>query len=324
MSHPDDGTIQALLDGELSPGERGRVESHLAACASCAARLAEARAFMEEADQLVEVLTVPDRPTRAVPRARPRVLLRTLAWAASIVMAVGIGYWGRGTIPTDSRESPDGDMAKVAATAAPAAKPVEDEAPAPAEQKALGGAREVVRAEPTRSAVADAAPASPEQGAGAVPLDRMNQAAPPPVAAGRELKDSRADAPAMKVAQAPEAAAPTWQVISMEEAVRLLDGQIRLIDGLTPDRVESGPGTAVAGADPSLALVRVVYASGNVLLDQQRPARTAERRQEAAAGQVGAAARADGAGWREREGLRFVVTGTVSPDSIQELVRRVR
>jgi hypothetical protein len=107
--------------------------------------------------------------------------------------------------------------------------------------------------------------------------------------------------------------------------VRLLGGQIRLIDGLAPDRTETGPGTAVAGADPAVAVVRVVYASGTVTLDEQRSATQVAARREAAADAVtGAMARAGVTAWQERGGIRFVVTGSVSADSLRALGARVR
>ncbi len=92
--------------------------------------------------------------------------------------------------------------------------------------------------------------------------------------------------------QADEPAA-AWRVISMEEGVRLLGGQIRLIDGLAAERVETGPGTAVAGADPAVAVVRVIYASGAVTLDEQRSA-TASRRSARSRRRGGGRGRAHG------------------------------
>ena len=106
--------------------------------------------------------------------------------------------------------------------------------------------------------------------------------------------------------------------------MRLLDGQIRLIDGLAPERVETGPGTAVSGADPALPLVRVIYASGTVILDQQRPASEVAARREADAAVAGAAAASAPTAWQERGGIRFVMTGSVSADSLRALGARVR
>ena len=105
----------------------------------------------------------------------------------------------------------------------------------------------------------------------------------------------------------------------------MLGGQIRLIDGLTPDRVESGPGTAVAGADPALPLVRIVYAAGGVILEEQRPLGHAGERQESSSkAALGAAAPGVATAWQERGGIRFVVTGSVSADSLRALGARVR
>ena len=63
MSHPDEGTIQMLLDGELSPDERARIEAHALSCAICSAKINEAQAIMQEADRLVNVIAVPARST---------------------------------------------------------------------------------------------------------------------------------------------------------------------------------------------------------------------------------------------------------------------
>jgi hypothetical protein len=113
-------------------------------------------------------------------------------------------------------------------------------------------------------------------------------------------------------------------VIALEEGVRILDGQIRLIDGLAPERVESGPGTAVTGADPTAAVVRVVYASGTIILDEQRVGPPAaggrlEAARPAQAGSVGPMP-----GWLEAGAIRFAVTGSVSADSLRALSARVR
>lgn len=44
MKHLDEGSLQALADGELPPGERRAAEAHLAGCAACAAAMASLRA----------------------------------------------------------------------------------------------------------------------------------------------------------------------------------------------------------------------------------------------------------------------------------------
>ena len=101
MSHVDDGTLHAYLDGELTPVEVGQLESHLAGCAGCRARLDEARVLIERAARLLGV-AVPPGPEHAAPplhqlRQPPpawRRLRVPLAWAATIVLALGLGWYG--------------------------------------------------------------------------------------------------------------------------------------------------------------------------------------------------------------------------------------
>jgi hypothetical protein len=95
--------FHALLDGELTPDEVRTIEAHVAACAACAARLAEARAIFDESNLLVDRLEMPERkgadsvgpapiPLAPTKRRISPQRLRTLAWAATIVIATGVGY----------------------------------------------------------------------------------------------------------------------------------------------------------------------------------------------------------------------------------------
>ncbi len=132
MSHADDGKLNALLDGELGPEEAASVEAHIAGCPDCARRLAEARRFLTESADLLAALDLPKsavagrapelhgsatakevgldrggamqspavrpepagapRPAFARPPARARLDFTTLAWAATVVLAIGVGY----------------------------------------------------------------------------------------------------------------------------------------------------------------------------------------------------------------------------------------
>lgn len=100
MSHVDDGTLHAYLDGELTPVEIERLETHFAGCSGCRARLDEERALIERAARLLG-LAVPAGPERAAPPLHqlrhPRPVLSRirvpLAWAATIVLALGLGYY---------------------------------------------------------------------------------------------------------------------------------------------------------------------------------------------------------------------------------------
>jgi len=104
MSHVDDGTLHAYLDGELSPAEVQGVEAHLAQCPACRGRLDEEHALITRAGELLALAAPPDRelpPFRAgdmKPLTRLWWKVRLpLAWAATVAIALGIGtYLGRG------------------------------------------------------------------------------------------------------------------------------------------------------------------------------------------------------------------------------------
>ncbi|TFG47234.1 MAG: hypothetical protein E4H38_08540 [Gemmatimonadales bacterium] len=72
--------------------------------------------------------------------------------------------------------------------------------------------------------------------------------------------------------------------------------------------------------------MRIVYANGAVVLDQQRPliSATEGRQRDAAKAVGGVAAEPSPTAWQQQGGIRFVVTGTVSEDSLRALGQRVR
>jgi len=78
MPHLDEGTLHALLDGELDVAEVKEIQTHLGACAACGSRLQDVKQFLAEADSLVGALEAPagaPRPGRAPaspPQARPQ------------------------------------------------------------------------------------------------------------------------------------------------------------------------------------------------------------------------------------------------------------
>ena len=101
MSHVDEGILHAYLDGELSPPERAALEVHLAQCVPCSARLAEERSLIARASAVLGAARPSERPAPpltelASPRRRGRRILGArlpFAWAATVVLALGIGYY---------------------------------------------------------------------------------------------------------------------------------------------------------------------------------------------------------------------------------------
>jgi len=64
MSHLDEGTLHALLDGELDLHEVKEIQAHIGSCAACGTRLREVKEFHGEADRIVGVLELPSGPSR--------------------------------------------------------------------------------------------------------------------------------------------------------------------------------------------------------------------------------------------------------------------
>lgn len=67
MSHLDEGTLHALLDGELELSEVSEIQMHLGTCVACGSRLQEVKQVLAEADRLVGAMEVP----AGTPRPRP-------------------------------------------------------------------------------------------------------------------------------------------------------------------------------------------------------------------------------------------------------------
>src|SRR5688500_2173969 len=140
MQHLDEGTIHALLDGELAGAEGTQILAHIETCEECSSRVAEERLIQAQAermileldepasragpaavppfttdepfvlpppspDQLVRqgppIVLVPDRDTD-----RPRLPLRYLAAAAMLVVAAGAGYLAIGARRTPAVAPP--------------------------------------------------------------------------------------------------------------------------------------------------------------------------------------------------------------------------
>lgn len=184
MQHLDDGRLQAWLDGAkagLDAGERAAIEHHLAACADCAARLDELAGLDEAAKSILggggtDAVTPPpfeDVVARAGRLEQTRSTyrrLRPFAWAASVVLALGIG-WGVNELSEPvSQTAPAGaefGPQRGAAAASEEARAAESEAlgardesqaPAPTDaddlaSDALVAADVVTEAEPTADVV---------------------------------------------------------------------------------------------------------------------------------------------------------------------------
>lgn len=302
MSHIDEGTLHAYLDGELSAVERADLERHLSVCVPCRNALHEARGFLSESDLLVQALDMPESASHAVatlPVATPRRSFRpaTLAWAASILVAIGLGYTIRNA-PSPAEENVPPAVATASQPVDRPSAPIQTAPPPAPVARDRGPTERVERrdAAPAKAAdrrdvraYADDAPAPPAAAnatadAGVSAL-AARPATPEPVVAQPRAAQSTAPSTVAMIDGVPvdtsmsrrafgPADPPAPRRITMDEAVTHLGGTIRLIDGLAPQRVELLAGIDVPGADPSREVVRIYYEEpdlGLVTLDQQRP-----------------------------------------------------
>lgn len=362
MSHLDEGMIHELLDGELPPDEARAARSHLVTCAECRAIYEEAKAFLDESNRLVTTLDADSGVTARLParppatdresfRARPSrgLPLRTMAWAASIFLAISLGYYG-----SDFRNHAAGKLKEEATPAlTPALLP--EQAPVVEEPSAPPAAAVARKTNQERQKPASPA-ASPQR------LDEVGQAAARDstalfraeneagAAGGRvagqsvasaelrsaavtdqaaDAKDAAEQPAAAPMNMAAKVAAPTVQPafrrVPMEEGVRILGGTIRLIDGLTPERVETGSGQLVAGARPGLSVVRVIYLDPprrEIWLDQQHGAGAAAAAADTIL--VPSSSGAESLQWHPAPGEWLSLTGFLTADSLHALARRVK
>lgn len=125
--HLEEGLLHELIDGEIASADLAPIQVHLAACEECRIRLEEARGFAAEADRLVETIELNEQEPRipgvAPLRPTPKRWGRDLAWAATVVLAAGVGYLARrdnaASLPRQeaAAPAPPADTAALDATA---------------------------------------------------------------------------------------------------------------------------------------------------------------------------------------------------------------
>ncbi len=240
MPHIDEGNLNALLDGALAGGEAAALREHLLLCANCRTRLDEAEHIRDQADAILAgalpvAATPPDfeeilARARAVgPQAPPRssaparlTTPRTLAWAASLVLALAGGWWAHElTLGPALRSGPlERVTARPGADAARAAEAAATRlsTPAPSTHAPGSPASTADLARRAQTPTDRAAAASGVAGLAQAPAGRTQRGAPANVAAVAPLAGPGTEAaPAAEpraptvvgAAPAPGAAAPT-------------------------------------------------------------------------------------------------------------------
>jgi hypothetical protein len=280
MPHLDDGQIAEWIDaaarprGETTPGE---VADHLRHCAVCRERVEQAQRVAERARAILGAAAPPvteappfevvlARAGRTTRRRRVGPPWRWLAWAATVVIAGGLGWYVRGAQPGPN--SPTGRAAATAPESDSAGLLAAAEARQPqAVTGAVGGVAQTPA--PGRPAASDAAPVREEKQQAVANAPAAAKVAPREAEADEALRDSGARAQALGAAPAaPGAAAapapgPPGNVvgattvseaqpaapqltITRDVAERLLGGPVATVPGLPVERYELlAPGRVV-------------------------------------------------------------------------------
>jgi hypothetical protein len=339
MSHVDDGTLHAYLDGELTPVERERTEGHLAGCAACRARLEEERVLIERAGRLLGLAAPPERaapPLHALRRPRRGSgLLIPLAWAAVVTLAIGVGWYARGTFMTD-RTAHESEQARLdsgtPAASSPATRPesAQDRLGAsPAGSPAPMGRVETRRDQPPPpTPVADGA-AGMRSGADREEADERLRTAPATPAAAKTLQTA-GNVVALAVNEAKDDStrqdAAAWPTIAAKQARDILGEDPGVIPGYAVGALRSNP------ADPAQIVVEQRVASAVVLLFERRSAVAAggpSRLAPAARGQEDASRQAVGFTSNERlaryvRSLRVEIAAALPADSLSVLLGLIK
>ena len=330
MSHADDGTLHAYLDGELSALEAVRLEAHLSECADCRRRLADERGLVTRAGELLAAAVPPERaapPLHQLRRPRPGRRARfPLAWAATLVLTVAVAWFVR--LP--HQPGPRTRLQR-AERSIPANPPRPDSA-APAEEKPSLDRDEAAPARLTPT-VQTPPPAPPRLGEVRAPdamgdLAAARPGAPPGASVatldtasrGNAAVASRSAAPARSQSQDLSASPQPYPgTISLADARTLLGTDPVAVPGL---RVLSIRRARLLGYSPVVVVEQVVDSSVIITVVHRRPAVSLpaagvsegaapalERRAETFADSLGGLPR----------GLEVDVVGPLPPDSLSRL-----
>ena len=332
MPHIPDEELHAYLDQALGRLRCVEIESHLDECTPCRVARDEIAALRDRTTALLARLapgrTVPPPfaelrrrgALRAMERARVR---QRAAWAASVAVALGLGWWGNNLVHPPSERFL---AARTPSAQAPAPQAVTVETPpatgpgaeTPADQTAQPG--RVQAAEPA-PAPARVAPVS-HRGA----TRRTPRAAPADSEASAHLANVGGIAKDGQLV-----AGGVWRNLSWDGAKEQAGDTPARIDGLPVTEVQTQAGDS--GRKP-LMVVAQQLASGEVIRTIEGPVSDVSALLGTRPGEVADSSGAMtptptdkpglGSGYAFRHGDRmFAVTGSLPSDSLRAMMRRL-
>ena len=325
MQHPDEGTIHAWIDGELSQEEATALEAHIAECSECSATAAEARGLVAASSRIVSALDI--IPGGVIPAARakrqPWYARAQFRAAAAIAVVAGASM----LVMRDQNEA---TMDSVLTATAPATAAVE--AGDPVAQSAVPTATAAnAPAEATKDLAKQKAARIPsrdrreDQGsrkiAESVPAAEAAVSAPPPPA-------TAVAAPLGRIA-ADEAASARVGKAERDSAQRRFSAQLSdaVATGVAREPV---PALKELRSDSSTAMRQTTYEAWpgvEVVLTDVTPAamrKSAAARSGAAAQSTAPSAplkeaQVNSISWTDRRGHAMTLSGPVSKEQLESI-----
>ena len=169
MTHLDEGTIHAWLDGALDAEQSRAVESHVQGCRQCGDAVAEARGLVAASTRILGALD--DAPARVIPAQPSPATKRRPMWRAA-PWVTGIAAVLVAAVVLRTGQSPRNAPQEAVASARLADRAVETALPAPPTVSAQ-------KATPAATAPVGRVASAPSAGAGV-----SNQVRPAPAAVG--------------------------------------------------------------------------------------------------------------------------------------------
>jgi hypothetical protein len=337
MRHIPEAELHAYLDQGLSRSQCVEIESHLAACASCQAQRDGIAALRDRTTALLARLAPPRRISPSFESLRRRAdivihtrrrRIRAVAWAASVVVAVGLGYGASVMFRQHPPAAPVATMtpSRPATTLARTTEPA-DTAKAPAPER-------------TYTTVRHESPApSQERRHTGVRVASTTPAAPDSTRAHRESVLAVLNpVPAVELSKLDSPRAPgeefggMWRTLSWDGAQAEAGKPLPHVDGLPVMQVQ----VQKAEAGRPLMVVAQQLSSGQVIRTIEGSASDVSqllaRRQASDTDTVpirgdsvrgGEAINADHAMAMQLGDRMLAITGDVPPDSLRAMIRRM-
>ncbi len=287
MSHVDDVQLHGYVDGELEPDEVRLVEAHVDSCDACRSRVLEEQRVRERAAAiLADAVPPPMTPpsfdkvrtqadaARSGRKVRRLTALRPLAWAATIIMAVAVGWFVR-----DLRAPSEQFSARAPATGTDSTEPTlalaEQERPMERDVKRADSFEQSADAtDPTVGRVETApTPPFPAEAMPSRAREIQDRLAPARAETGRGAtpEDTALQPPAGVIAQRADAPSPVMDQLSV--ATPLADSPL-VIPGPTSGWLRTNRQQAQAFAGGHIATIEGLP----VLLHEIRHEGTGDRR----------------------------------------------